>query len=849
MLAYEQIVAHAKKTPEKIAIYCNGQHYSYDWLNRSSNTLALALLGQGVRRGDLIALCFSRSVDYIVSILAVHKIGCAFLPVNTDQPVSRINTILDLAAIKYLVTNDDSLRFDSVKVLLYASLFAKDVAEEFVPGPDNADPNALAYVIFTSGSSGLPKGVKIKQCSLARLVKNMRDVIGIAANDCLFAQAAFHFDMSIADIYWPLTSGAAVYLPTQDELRHPQKTIELLNSKVITLLQGTPSWYRYVLLAHWQPVKKYKILCGGESFPLELKKRLLAHATELWNMYGPTEATVWISALKINDSDQLVSLGTPFPGAVFKVEEGELHIGGEQVAEGYLGANPDQNKKFYREKDHDLPWYKTGDAVYQESEQMVFSGRIDRQIKINGLRVEPGEIESVLLACEQIAVAAVLMHEQPHPVLIAFVVSSLSQAELEKLVSTQCEQHLPAYMRVNHVLKIDNMPLTSSHKTDYHTLKTLFERAQMAQSQTIQAESAATRHEDDWERLKQIWQRHLRLQHLEGASNFFDLGGNSLIAVQIMAEIKKQFGLDVPLDAFLLSSFSEFSAAVLKGVSARSHEECLVVPLSPLQGFSRKLFFVHGIGGGVLNYKTLADQLGDADMYGIQCRGLDGLSSPVNDIKKMAALYVDAIKAIQSEGPYYLLGGSMGGVVAFEMACQLQNKGDGIAALVMFDSYPPGSYSKSGLRARLEKFLTGSRYFFNDRHKEGLPSLRQRNIFGSFSFLEKKMKAVFGFFYIKLFRLFKFQLDYTYRYDFIHAVHLRALQDYRPSRIFSGDVFYFKAMDETCDQQLDEKAWNLYLDGNLIVQALSGQHKNLIENKTLPAHLFALLSEQSTHKT
>lgn len=843
MLAYEQIVAHAKKTPEKIAVYCNGQHYSYGWLNENSDSLALALLGQGVQRGDLIALCFSRSADYIVSILAVHKIGCAFLPINTDQPASRINTILDCAAIKYLITNDDSLGFSSVNVLAYAGLLAKQMTASSVLGPSEADPNALAYVIFTSGSSGLPKGVKIKQSSLAHLVENMRAVIGITETDCLFAQAAFHFDMSIADIYWPLTSGAAIFLPTQEALRHPQKTIELLNSKVITLLQGTPSWYRYMFMANWQPVKKYKILCGGEAFPLDLKKRLLAQASELWNMYGPTEATVWISALKINDSDQLVSLGSPFPGALFKVEAGELHIGGEQVADGYLGVNPDQNEKFYRDADSALPWYKTGDAVYQASGQMVFSGRIDRQIKINGLRVELGEIESVLLACEQITAAAVLMHEQPHPVLIAFVVSSLSQAELEKLVSTQCEQHLPAYMRVNHAVKIANMPLTSSNKTDYHRLKTLFEQEKMACGQNI-PDASAPGQSADFQGIKQIWQRRLHLNHLEENRGFFDLGGTSLVAVQMMGDIKKQYGLDVSLDMFLLDSFDEFSKAVLKSVSAQRLEERFVVPLLAPKGVSKKLFFVHGIGGGVLNYKTLAAQLGDADVYGIQCRGLDGLSMPMNDIKRMAAVYIDAIKTVQAEGPYYLLGGSMGGVVAFEMACQLQNQGDPIAALVMFDSYPPGFYSKLDLSIRLNKTLEGFKRSSNGRSKEVFPFWDLGKMFSVFPFIARKIKTISDLFYIKLCQLFRLQLDQSRRYGLIHAVHLRALQNYKPSRIFCGDVFYFKAMGSPSDQQVDETAWSSYLDGRLSVQTLSGQHENLIENKDLPTSLRAVLSDQ-----
>ncbi|HEX4975279.1 MAG TPA: AMP-binding protein, partial [Pseudomonadales bacterium] len=235
MLAYEQIVAIAKKMPDKIAIYGTGQVYSYGWLDQCSNRVACALLEQGVKQNELIALCFSRSVDYVVTLLAVHKIGCAFLPLNTDQPVSRINTIVELAGVKYVVKNDDSIQLDQVNVLDYAALSSQRLADESVFSCITVAPENLAYVIFTSGSTGLPKGVKIKHSSLACLVQHMREVIGIDDADCLFAQAAFHFDMSIADLYWPLTSGASIYLPTKDELRNPKKTIDLLNSENITL--------------------------------------------------------------------------------------------------------------------------------------------------------------------------------------------------------------------------------------------------------------------------------------------------------------------------------------------------------------------------------------------------------------------------------------------------------------------------------------------------------------------------------------------------------------------------------------------------------------------------------------
>ncbi|HEX4975989.1 MAG TPA: alpha/beta fold hydrolase, partial [Pseudomonadales bacterium] len=456
------------------------------------------------------------------------------------------------------------------------------------------------------------------------------------------------------------------------------------------------------------------------------------------------------------------------------------------------------------------------------------------------LRVELGEIEAAILANEHIDAAAVLMIQGRHSVLVAFVVSSLSQPEVEKVVLAQCENRLPAYMRVTQVLKIEAMPLTSSNKTDYHQLKCLFEKAVLTHDKHL-LEDTTVRKTEVVQGIRNIWQRYLRLGHLDGNRGFFDLGGTSLIAIQVMADIKKQYRLDAPLDLFLLNSFDEFSQAVLKINSSQHVEERLVVPLLPAKASSKKLFFVHGIGGGVLNYKALAAQLGDADVYGIQCRGLDGVSLPINDIKKMAALYVDAIKAIQSEGPYYLLGGSMGGVVAFEMACQLQNRGDQLASLIMFDSYPPGSYSTSNMFERIKNFL-GIFNTISKNEKKDNASMMASDISQNLSSkLIKKSQSLLDFFYIKLSQWLNHPLGHAHRYDFIRDVHLKALQLYRPSEKFKGDVLYFKAGDDLHAQPGVEKRWETYLNGKLIVHVLPGSHDNLIENKALPAYLNQIL--------
>lgn len=835
MLAYQQIIKHAKEHPEKKAVVFNGDNYSYGWLDLMSNGVAANLLDKGVNRGELIAVCFSRSVDYLVTILAIHKIGCAFLPIDVGQPLSRINSIIEHSAVKFSVTNINSLSVNALKQFSYAELIACDARSDFPLDLEGADAQSLAYVIFTSGSTGRPKGVKIKHSSLGVLVRNMRNVIGISPDDVLFAQAAFHFDMSIADIYWPLSSGATVFLPTTDELRNPKKTIELLESNTVSILQGTPSWYRYLLLAAWTPEKKYKILCGGEAFPTELKNRLLNYSTELWNMYGPTEATVWVSALKITDIKQTISLGTPFPGTSFKVEQDELIIGGDQVAEGYLGASAEQTKKFFQDVHDAQPCYRTSDLVREESGHFIFSGRADRQIKINGFRVELGEIESVILEHTEIQNVAVIAAKNHDQSLVAFVVSPLSQTDLTGVVLEQCEKRLPDYMRVNHVIKINSMPLSPTIKTDYSALSILFREYQDKTTEINQAESVMIPAERA-EQIKLIWQKRLQLNHLDESKGFFDFGGSSLIAVQIMSDIKKVSGIDVPLDAFLLNSFKEFITEIFKNQSENSIEEHFVVPLAQHQNSAPPLFFVHGVGGGVLNYKLLAEQLGPRAVYGIQARGLDGISEPIADIKHMATLYVKAIKKIQTHGPYYLLGGSMGGVVAFEMACQLQARGEEVAKLVMFDSYPPGSYQELDKQTFYERAAMFFIHGVNNKNNSLGDAVS--TFFTRFTALFiGKMQSTLRKLLIRWCITFGLQLPYTFRYLHLQSVHLKALELYHPSERFHGDILYFKAMDKPKNSKTLESQWLEFFKGNLIIKGLDVAHDNLIENRKLVYYL------------
>lgn len=424
----ELILEAVKRYPEKTAVSFSNTTISYQQLWEKTDQLASFLFDKGVKPGDTVGLCADRSLEMLVFLLGILKVGAAYIPLDPSYPHERIEFMLQDAATKVLITNKSYQQ----KYNTEASEF---IIEEIWSQLDNFDKvsrtielggNDLAYILYTSGSTGKPKGVKVTHHNLANFLVSMQNEPGISANDSLLAITTISFDIAGLELYLPLVAGAEVVIADQESIRDGRLLLNILKSKKITLMQATPSTWQMLIDAGWKRGDLSKVLCGGEALPKDLSEKIMARCDELWNMYGPTETTIWSTIKHIKPTDGLLTIGLPINNTqIYIVDEhnqevakgvsGEILIGGDGVAAGYLNRPELSNEKFIPDTFSNCPdskVYRTGDiGIRLPNDEIQCLGRIDQQIKIRGHRIELGEIESILSAQEGIKQAVVIARE------------------------------------------------------------------------------------------------------------------------------------------------------------------------------------------------------------------------------------------------------------------------------------------------------------------------------------------------------------------------------------------------------------------------------------------------------
>ncbi|MGC1963553.1 MAG: thioesterase domain-containing protein, partial [Candidatus Sulfotelmatobacter sp.] len=439
-----------------------------------------------------------------------------------------------------------------------------------------------------------------------------------------------------------------------------------------------------------------KILCGGEAISRKLADQLLQKVGSLWNMYGPTETTIWSTTAKIEPGQNAISIGQPIANTqLFILDKvlqpvpigvaGELHIGGDGLARGYLHRPELTAEKFIPDPfspDPEARLYKTGDLVrYLPNGDIEFLGRIDHQIKVRGFRIEMGEIEAVLRQHGAVNETVVVVREDTpgNQRLVAYVVPAHESASIASELREFLKAKLPEYMVPSAFVPLKAMPLTPNGKVN--------RRALPAPDQTDLAPTAKFAAPKDVieSRLVQIWEAVLGVRPIGVRHNFFELGGHSLVAVKLMNRVEQAFRKTLPIATLLQAPTIEQLAAILRQEGWEPSSSCLV----PIQtGGSRTPFFcIHGANGAVVRFYDLARYLGsDQPFYGLQALGLDERFPSDTQIEVMASRYINEIRSVQPEGPYLLGGYSMGGSVAFEMARQLTAQGQERAVVVLFDT-------------------------------------------------------------------------------------------------------------------------------------------------------------------
>ena len=655
----------AKKKPNATAVVAGRMRISYGDLKRRSDQIAARLAASGIGPGDRVAFRVNRSAETVAAILGTLNTGAAYVPIDSGWPEARVAAIVAETGATYVNTE---------------ALLAGDEAHQVRAKPTLDD---LAYVLYTSGSSGRAKGVAVTHRNLAHST-GARPIVYRERVESFLLASPFSFDSSVAGLFWTLCEGGTLVIPPDDFLEDLPALAQTLAAERVTHWLSIPSLYAALLRhgeRHLSSLSLRTVIVAGETCPPELvvQHRALLPEVRLFNEYGPTEATVWCTAGEL--TGPIVHIGRPIPGACVEVVDrhlkpvtigvpGEILISGAGVAAGYVGQQETTAERFIVRDG--ARCYRSGDlGRFRSDGALELLGRLDDQVKIRGIRVEPSEIQAVLGSHPGVSAAAVVVVEGN---LVAHVCAAQSgEDELRRFLATRLpEAFVPRAWAFHREL-----PRTTSGKIDRHALA----------ASGFPRSAAAVPPRDETEReLLRLFEELLGVRSVGVGDGFFLLGGHSLLAVELMVRIEKQFGRRVPLTAI-------FQGDTVAELAAKLREPALpqTSPLILLErgGQSTPLFFVHPVGGTILQYRALARRLGaQRPFYALQSPALEGNPlSPGISIEALAWSYLDAVRTAVPKGPYLLGGWSFGGLVAAEMARALRHTGEDVALLALLDSH------------------------------------------------------------------------------------------------------------------------------------------------------------------
>ncbi|NET35554.1 MAG: amino acid adenylation domain-containing protein [Cyanothece sp. SIO1E1] len=718
--------AQVAQTPEAIALIFGDAQLTYQAVNHRANQLAYYLQSLRVGPNVRVGICLNRSLEMVIGLLGILKAGGAYVPIDPTYPQERIAYMLDNANVSVLLTQQllvaslpeldaPIVCLDSDWQAIATHTKASGPSDAYKNPPNQATSSNLAYVIYTSGSTGKPKGVMVRHQSVVNVIDWVNKEFRVGWGDRLLFTTSLSFDLSVYDIFGLLAAGGSIYITSEAEQQDPKILLQLLYSQAITFWDSAPAACQRLVpfLPISNPIEHHLrlVFFSGDWIPLTLPDTV-KHAfpgTQVVSLGGATEATIWSNYYVIDEVQPdwaSIPYGKPIQNAHYYILDqhlnpcpigitGSLYISGICLASGYANDPEKTAKQFIPNPFwHQFPsaqdtagnvstiplLYKTGDiARYLPDGNIEFLGRIDNQVKIRGFRIELGEIEAVLNTHPQVQQALVVARKDTpgNKQLVAYLVSSQlapSQDELRHFL----KQELPDYMVPSAFVSLAALPLTPNGKVDRRALP-----APDVANFTSEASFVAPR--DSLElQLAQLWADVLGVAPIGVRDSFFDLGGHSLLAVNLMTQIEQQFGQQLSLSALFRSATIEQLALLLRqGTHTQSWS-----PLVAIQPKGSKLpfFCIPGVGGNVVYLHELASHLGvDQPFYGLQAWGLDGISAPFTCIESMAAYYIEAIKTVQTQGPYQLGGHSFGAAVAFEMAQQLQHQDGQVMLLALLD--------------------------------------------------------------------------------------------------------------------------------------------------------------------
>ncbi|MEJ2767903.1 non-ribosomal peptide synthase/polyketide synthase [Mycetohabitans sp. B46] len=829
--------AQVQRTPNAVAAVFETQQMTYDELDRRANQLAHHLRAIGVGPEVTVALCAERSLQMLVGLLGILKAGGAYLPLDPSYPAERIAYMLEEAQVAALVMQphlESLLPATRAQTVMLETGWAQIATQPSTRPTSIVRPHNLAYITYTSGSTGKPKGVMTQHSSAANYLNFLVRHYRLTEADVVLNVASLAFDASVRDLLGPLVAGARTVLIPTAQAKEPHQYVRAIHAHGVTkLLSITPSLLRSVCQVADGPQTAptlRTILTSGEALEADLCTQVhqtLGEQIQVVNQYGPTECTMtstWFAAVR--QASGIVPIGRPLSNArVYLLDRylqpvpcgvaGELYIAGAGLTRGYVNqpalsaerfiANPfGQGERLYR----------TGDlAKWRADGQLEYLGRTDHQVKIRGLRIELGEISAALAGHPDVAQATVITREDGRSAdkrLVAYLVATANGTITPAALRQYLSQKLPDYMVPAAFVMLDALPLTPNGKVDRKALP--------APEMTVTATARMPRTPEE-QVLCELFAEVLGVAHVGIDDNFFELGGHSLLAARLINRVRTILGLE-------LSIRNLFETPTVAGLCQQPDKptdlDSLFQVVLPLRSHGDRppVFCIHPAGelgwcyAGLLRYVDRRHPL-----YSLQARCLSTPGPLPETIEEMALEYVEQIRRIQPSGPYQLVGWSLGGLIAFEMACMLQQKGERVALLALLDSYVRTEAKPMRRVARqdmLADLLAEAGYDSASSEKTPLDFDKRREILRQGGSLYAALDE----------RQFDSMLDFFEKTP-------QMIERYVPRAPFEGEVLHIKAALEKPGYRPDPETWQAYVKGHVEMHAIDCEHGAMMQPEPL----------------
>ncbi|KAB8195915.1 amino acid adenylation domain-containing protein [Nonomuraea phyllanthi] len=695
LCVHELVEAQVDRTPDAVAVTYEGVSLTYRELDEQAGRVARRLREAGVGPETLVGVAMERSATMLAALLGVLKAGGAYVPLDPMYPQDRQDYILDHSGIRVLVTERELAgRYTGYQgeiVLADEEVLPKAGDGHDSPGrPDvRVTQENPCYVLYTSGSTGRPKGVRVQHSSVVNFLASMSREPGLTGEDTLLAVTTFAFDISVLELFLPLTVGGHVLIASREAAYDPVRLAALLDGA--TVMQATPATWRLLLSAGWQGAPGLKALCGGEALPADLATDLRGRVAELWNMYGPTETTIWSTLARVGDGP--ITIGHPIANTRILLLDpamqlvptgvvGELYIGGKGLARDYLHQPELTAERFVTWRDGSR-LYRTGDLACRRADGTIeFLGRADGQVKVRGYRIELGEIETLLLAHPAVREAAAVVRGSDADKSIAayLVTDGVTDGDSGHDWREYLRSKLPDYMIPSSFTALDALPLTPNGKVDRKALPEPVSEVRAAGAPPRTPAEAG---------LVELWSAILGVQGIGIDDDFFGLGGDSFKAVRAVRDSGIQATV---LDLFKNPTIRAFAALgdPSRDLDAPRDAGLLHELTPPRSAASLTLVCVPFAGGGAITYQSLATALPEhITMLALQPPGHD-TGNPGEPVLPFHELVEGCVKEIKEkvDGPLALYGHCMGGALTVQLARRLEEEGVHLEKVVIGGHFP-----------------------------------------------------------------------------------------------------------------------------------------------------------------